>query len=256
LSVCFVRLGNISQSHKTLKHKPMATTKPAYAYCFTINNPTNEEKDLVSLIGLGKDEENTKTIKYLKFALECGEGETPHIQGYIYLHTQQRFSWIQKRLKRAAIFQTLGTVQQNVDYVGNPDFVHSEGNPDKGGKRKGGKSAPPTVWGNLEGVRMDKNPNRINRQDELRQIKDEIDAGAKEIDLWENHFTAMCRYGRAIKEYRALRGLDTEYEQIKREYARLKAEKEMENKERRSLLEEMRRHVLHPDAYDTIIDQI
>jgi hypothetical protein len=256
LSVCFVRLGNISQSHKTFKHKQMPTTKPAFAYCFTINNPTNEEKDLVSLLELGKDGENTKAIKYLKFALEHGEGETPHIQGYIYLHTQQRFSWVQKRLKRAAIFQTLGTVRQNVDYIGNPDFIHSDGNGEKAGKRKGGTSDPPVVWGDLDGVRTDKNPNKINREDELKQIKDEIDAGAKEIDLWENHFTAMCRYGRAIKEYRALKGLDTEYEQIKKEYAKLKVDKEMEKMERRSLLEEMKRNVLNPEILDEFIEAI
>ena len=204
------------------------TTKPQSSWLITINNPTTEERDLLVLLGVaGLDRHDD--IKYIKYALEAGEGETPHVQAYIYLHNPQRFSFLQKRLKRAAIFPTIGTPQQCVDYIGNPDFVHAETTTDeeKRGKRKGGTSEPPVTWGNLDGVKMDKGtrPPRKKRDKVLLEIKEKIDGGSTEADLWQDYFPVMVIHSERILKYFALRGLSTENDKLTAKYEENRKEK-------------------------------
>lgn len=199
----------------------------AVAYCFTINNPTEGEKNLIKMLNLDKEESEEKAIiRYLKYALETGEEETPHIQGYVHLFKQEQFSWIQKRLPRAAIYPTAGSIQQNVDYIGNPDFVHSENAKDgKAGKRKGGTSEKPTEYGSLEGLRMGSRPNKQNANESLLAVKDAIDQGISEKDLWDKYFPIMLRYGTKIKEYMLIKGMSNHFDAVREAQEELRIER-------------------------------
>lgn len=168
---------------------------------------------------LGIDNKTSdEVVQYVKWALETGEGETPHIQAYIYLHTPQRFSWIQKRLKRAAIYPTVGTPSQCREYIGNPDYLYAGTHPDpkKEGKRKGGTSEPAQEWGNLDGVNLNKGtrPPRLKRDDVLLMVKERIDGGATEAELWQEFFPAMVIHGAKIMNYYVIKGFKTERDKI------------------------------------------
>ena len=204
------------------------TTKPQQSWLITINNPTDDDKELLSQLGVvGKATD--EVVQYVKWALETGEGETPHIQAYIYLHSPQRFSWIQKRLKRAAIYPTVGTPSQCRDYIGNPDYVHAESTSDakKAGKRKGGTSEPAQEWGNLDGVNLNKGtrPPKLKRDDVLLMVKDRIDNSATEAELWQEFFPVMVIHGSKIMNYYAIKGLETERDKVVKKYQEVRYER-------------------------------
>ena len=63
----------------------------ARAYCFTLNNYTEEEYQ--SII-------NTK-YDYLVVGKEIGESGTPHLQGFVYQSNKLRWSSLKKLMPRA-----------------------------------------------------------------------------------------------------------------------------------------------------------
>lgn len=66
-------------------------------WCLTLNNPTEEEYDIFKKL----PETWPNMIRYFVYQTEVGESNTPHIQGYIQLHQQQRLSWWKKIFTRA-----------------------------------------------------------------------------------------------------------------------------------------------------------
>ena len=94
----------------------MADNK-AKRYCFTINNPT--EEDLQLLIG---NEEHPATanyseVQYLILQEERGENETLHWQGFLILKKPQRLSWLKNNINPRAHFEVArGTNEQARDY--------------------------------------------------------------------------------------------------------------------------------------------
>jgi len=99
-------------------------------WCFTLNNPTEEEilnvKKLVSDV----------LVTYLIFGKEHFNGiGTPHLQGYIELNTQLRLSRMKKLIPRAHWEVAKGTGADNHTYVTKEDaepFVYGERRPDQG----------------------------------------------------------------------------------------------------------------------------
>jgi len=53
--------------------------KGTRAWCFTLNNYTEEERDALRSL----------KCKYIVFGYERGEEGTPHLQGYVHLSTQK-----------------------------------------------------------------------------------------------------------------------------------------------------------------------
>lgn len=78
-------------------------------WCFTINNPTPEDKQDVNRLATICD--------YLVAQTERGEEGTLHIQGFFILKTKKRMSWLKNNFNsRAHLEISRGTNQQAADY--------------------------------------------------------------------------------------------------------------------------------------------
>lgn len=82
----------------------------ASRWCFTLNNPTTEERTYYA--GLGEHPH----CKYLVIGRETGEQGTPHLQGFILLDRTYRHARIRSLLPRSHVDQTRGTTKQASDY--------------------------------------------------------------------------------------------------------------------------------------------
>jgi len=85
------------------------------AWCFTLNNPTDEETVLLptSLPSLGWP----RAISLI-YQLEAGENGTPHYQGYVRFDRQRTLAIVRQLLVRAHWEPAKGSVQANLDYCG------------------------------------------------------------------------------------------------------------------------------------------
>lgn len=99
-----VRRGGASHSPKRLRASKM--TKGSRAWCYTLNNPTEEERDA----------QRQLTCEYHIFGWERGESGTPHLQGYVHFKHQKTLSAVKKLMPRAHLEERRGTIQQAVDY--------------------------------------------------------------------------------------------------------------------------------------------
>lgn len=79
-------------------------------YCFTINNPT--EDDYHNVHTLSMDD----AVKYIIVGKEKGDEGTPHYQGYVYFKEAKTFTSVKKKLPRAHIEETRGTPHDNEVY--------------------------------------------------------------------------------------------------------------------------------------------
>lgn len=143
------------------------TTNAKRYFCFTINNPTNDDdKQLTNLL---------PSIAYLCYGREQGKDGTPHYQAYVELDAPQRFSWIKKRLTRAHIEHRKGSRTQARDYCFKEDkkpFEYGQWKPDRQGQRN-----------------------------DLVAVQRELDNGTPYIDIVREHFASACRYNRFFKNY-------------------------------------------------------
>ena len=97
-----------------------ATETCAKRWCFTINNPTDEDK-------FWENDEQREQLEYLIVQHEVGEQGTPHYQGFLILKRKNRLSWLKKNINSRAHWEkTRGTDQQAADYC-RKDDTHPEG---------------------------------------------------------------------------------------------------------------------------------
>ena len=89
----------------------MAPSPPSTRWCFTINYPTQADKDNVATLG----NDDTKR-KYLVVGRERGESGTDHLQGFVVLIRSTRRSGISNLLPRAYLAPARGTSAQAADY--------------------------------------------------------------------------------------------------------------------------------------------
>lgn len=80
-------------------------------WCFTINNPTNEDVLLF----------NDLECRYVVFQKEVGDLGTAHLQGYLYYDTKKSLKQMKKIHSRAHWEQQRGTTQQASDYCKKPE---------------------------------------------------------------------------------------------------------------------------------------
>lgn len=80
----------------------------ARAYCFTINNYTDE--DIAQCDALQAE------AKYIIYGKEKGDNGTPHLQGYVYFENARSFSRVKKALPRAHLEFAKGSPQSNITY--------------------------------------------------------------------------------------------------------------------------------------------
>jgi len=135
----------------------------SYFYCFTINNYNDDEVELVKSID----------CRAIKAGLEVGESGTPHIQGAIYLKQKKTLKALKDLLGgRAHVEKARGTWEQQDYCLKDGMVLRCEGEPPAQGKRI-----------------------------DLQEVKQAIDDGMGEHELWETYFETMVRYGKAMKEY-------------------------------------------------------
>nr|WEY37187.1 replication-associated protein [Circovirus ialtag] len=103
---------------------------PAARWCFTLNNPTEEEKDQIKSIEEAK-------VKYLIVGCEVGAGGTPHLQGFINLRAKVRLQGLKQLLgPRAHCEKARGTDEDNKKYCSKDgDLLVEKGEPCFKGKR-------------------------------------------------------------------------------------------------------------------------
>lgn len=93
------------------------------SWCFTINNPTEEDWAAV----------RDMKCQYICYAPEVGDEGTPHIQGFVHFENARSFISIRKRLPRAHIEAAKGSARQNRTYIFGPyddeEGKHKDENP-------------------------------------------------------------------------------------------------------------------------------
>lgn len=98
------------------------------AYCFTINNYTDVDTDNIM--------ELANHAEYIVVGREVGAEGTRHYQGYVYFKEAKLFSSVKKKLPRAHIEVTKGTVEDNRRYcTKDNDILIEQGNPPRQGSR-------------------------------------------------------------------------------------------------------------------------
>lgn len=85
------------------------------AWCFTLNNPTDEE---TVLLPKHLPSDSFPRCIAVIYQLETGENGTPHIQGYCRFNRQRTLSNVRLILPRAHWEPAKGSIQQNLDYCG------------------------------------------------------------------------------------------------------------------------------------------
>lgn len=149
----------------------MASNK-CRAWCFTINNPGERERDSL------RDIARHSNTRYIVCGTEFGgEQKTEHIQGYVYFANPRSLSGI-KRLagfSRAHLEQARGTPEEASAYCKKDGDFWEEGVLPKSGKRV-----------------------------DLDEIRQEIKDGKSEAYIAENHFSQWVQYRRSFEAYRRL----------------------------------------------------
>lgn len=139
------------------------------AWCFTLNNPTEDEKDLLP-------KESDQLFQHavsLCYQLEAGASGTPHIQGYVRFSCQRSLNIVRSLIPRAHWEPAKGTPQQNLVYCTKAD----------------GRLAEPVVIGQFGGVGGGAPNASLKRGDFLALVQDNphittnqlIDAGGLDV---------------------------------------------------------------------------
>jgi hypothetical protein len=135
---------------------------------------------------------------YCKVAMERGETGNLHLQGYIEFETPTTFGGVKKRFSdwwKNPHIEFAYSPSQAAAYVGNKDFVREDGKAKQGEVFWCFEVGKSTNTGGAE-KRKGSDWNQA-----LLAMKAEIDAGATEHDLWENHFLHMVYVGGAMTKY-------------------------------------------------------
>lgn len=142
-------------------------------WCFTLNNPTEEESDFMSTLIQDLTKCTELKLTYLCFGKE--QVSTPHLQGYLELSQKTSLSTMKTFLTRAHWEKAKGTSEQASAYC----------------KKDGNFQESGTLM--QQGQRTD-----------LIEIKSKIEEGIKEVDIAEQHFSQWVVYRRSFQAYATL----------------------------------------------------
>lgn len=141
-------------------------------YCFTINNPTQDDYNDISAV------KSHESFNYLIYSIEKGENDTTHIQGYVEFTKKLRFNTLKLILKRAHLEQRKGTQKQAIDYCKKSD-THISG---------------PFEFGTLK---------KQGKRNDIIAFKDSIKQGINNIDLIDNYTEQVAKYPKFINFVRS-----------------------------------------------------
>ncbi len=137
-------------------------------WVFTLNNPTDEPEELYAALG----------ARYLVVQLERGETGTDHYQGYVEFASRKTLAACKRLLPRAHWEPRRGSREAARAYSQKED-TRVRG-PYEFGEWIGGPGA----------------------RSDISALQEATQAGATDVQLWENHFAAMLRNYRGIRDYR------------------------------------------------------
>ncbi|AXH73903.1 MAG: putative viral replication protein [Circoviridae sp.] len=96
-----------------------STVNPAKKWCFTLNNFTETEVEMLKTHSCSK-------VPKIMFQSEMGEEGTPHLQGWLEFKTKQRPMTVFKNTKRISWRKMKGTIDDNIDYCSKTDTYTGE----------------------------------------------------------------------------------------------------------------------------------
>lgn len=150
-------------------------TRSAKNYCFTINNPTEEDTRKL------KDAEDPEIVSYLCYGKERGESGTPHYQGFISFVKRRTLGWVKNHVSERAHFeQAKGSPTQNRAYCSkeaqdDSDFYE---------------------WGQC--------PGGSGTRTDLSALVAAIKSGRRKRDIADEFGECFLRYSRGIDALRVL----------------------------------------------------
>lgn len=129
------------------------------AYCFTINNPTEEHTEALEAVKL--------RAKYMVWQKEQGEAGTPHFQGYVSLKTQVSFNTMRTLLPGAHLSAARGSAAHNTTYCtkeeGRLEGPWTHGSIPSQGRRNDLERLADTIRDEGLSTAQDKNPTMVIR---------------------------------------------------------------------------------------------
>lgn len=167
------------QCQKDESKKKMPRENPVTRWVFTLNNWTEQEYATIM----------AALRQYAKYAVvgkETGAFGTPHLQGFAVMRLRERLAGMKRILgtPRMHLEKARGTSRQAADYCKKEDNFEEIGDPPAGAS---------AIAEEKQGMQM-----------RLQAAKDDIDAGADLMNIWQDHFFVMCKFGKSIKEYLAM----------------------------------------------------
>ena len=156
-------------------------------WCFTINNPTDEEWPVKI------STEQFPNLKILVAQLEKGEEGTRHVQGYLECKTPCRLKALKRILPRAHLERRRGSRRQAVEYVIKEETRLSE---------------PITIGiSNLDEFVKGLTPSKSSLKESLLKVKKKIDEGVSinQIAQDDDMFDTWVRYHRAFNAYQLIK---------------------------------------------------
>ncbi len=144
--------------------------RQAHHWCFTWNNPSNDATYVYAAL----------EPRYLIVQEERGTTGTRHFQGYVEFSERFTLAGCRRRLPGAHFEPRAGTREQARAYAQKEDT----------------RTAGPWefgTWISGPGARTD-----------LLALRDAVKEGTEDAVLWEDHFGAMLRSYRAVREYRTV----------------------------------------------------
>lgn len=153
-------------------------------WVLTINNPGGEGATVHQHHTSAASILQQDSIRYSVFQIEVGENGTVHAQAYLQLHSSASLATVKRKISIRAHWEVRqGSHVQAATYC-QKEATRAPGcEPEEWGEPKDG-----------QGTRSD-----------LIAIREFIDSGATELDVWEQHFAQSVRYHRAFAVYRSIR---------------------------------------------------
>lgn len=149
------------------------TNKTSRRFCFTLNNPTDED-----LAWLRAALSNEQLVRYAIFGHEVGDSGTPHLQGYAELVKPIRCTGFKKATsKKAHVEVAYGNRLQARDYCKKDGKFEEFGNWESGG----------------QGTRND-----------IKDVMDAIKTGIEPLKVCEDFPETVARYHNFFDKYTAL----------------------------------------------------
>jgi len=151
-------------------------------WCFTLNNPTDDDRGEIALATLGGN------IGYLTYQPERGENGTPHLQGFVYFPNRRTMGGAKQLLgvTRVHLESMRGSVRQAIDYCHKDDT------------RDGSVGYGMFEYGDSAGIPSN---NGQGSRSDLSSFGDRIRAGESLQEIAEEDFTTYVKYHRGIASW-------------------------------------------------------